>query len=102
MDSKLDAQATAFGERLRRTLHRADESSGMHMYANYAHGDETLEELYGHDPWRVAWLKQLKDKWDPMEKFEFYAPIQHVFILPRCIHFDKGYVASDINGQQSG
>lgn len=48
----------------------------MHTYVNYAHGDETLEELYGYDhAWRVARLKLLKDKYDPTGKFDFYAPI---------------------------
>lgn len=75
MDSKLDARATAFGENLRRTLHETDVSSEMHTYVNYAHGDETLQELYGYDPWRVARLTHLKDKYDPMGRFDFYAPI---------------------------
>lgn len=75
MNSTLDARAIAFGENLRQALHEEDESSEMHTYVNYAHGDETLEELYGYDAWRLARLKLLKDKYDPTRKFDFYAPI---------------------------
>lgn len=47
----------------------------MHAYVNYAHGDETLEEVYGYEAWRVARLRALKEKYDPLGRFGFYAPI---------------------------
>ena len=42
---------------------------------NYASSNETLEELYGYEPWRLAKLRALKQKYDPHGKFDFYAPI---------------------------
>lgn len=65
----------AFGTSFRQALHEADGGAEMHTYVNYAHGDETLEELYGYEDWRLIWLKALKDKYDPLGKFDFYAPI---------------------------
>lgn len=47
----------------------------MHTYVNYAHGDETLQELYGYEAWRVSRLESLKSKYDPKGHFSFYAPI---------------------------
>lgn len=45
-------------------------------YVNYADGDETLEEVYGHEPWRMRKLKGLKEKYDPRGVFNFYVPIE--------------------------
>ncbi|KAF2165952.1 hypothetical protein M409DRAFT_66888 [Zasmidium cellare ATCC 36951] len=44
------------------------------MYVNYAHGYETLEEVYG-EGWRVERLRGLKRRWDPEGAFGFYVPI---------------------------
>jgi len=75
VNSTLDAKAIAFGDNFRQALHIADGSSEMHTYVNYAHGDETLQETYGYEPWRVARLQTLKSKYDPKGQFDFYAPI---------------------------
>ncbi len=42
---------------------------------NYAHGDESLEEIYGYEPWRQQKLQDLKKAYDPLGRFNFYAPI---------------------------
>ncbi|KAL8646740.1 MAG: hypothetical protein Q9226_006734 [Calogaya cf. arnoldii] len=47
----------------------------FNAYSNYANGDETLEQLYGYEPWRLEKLKRLKRKWDPEGKFRFFNPI---------------------------
>lgn len=47
----------------------------LHTYVNYAHGDETLQELYGYEAWRQSRLKSLKTKYDPNGKFNFNEPI---------------------------
>ena len=75
MNSTLDSKAIAFGENFRQALHKADGSAELHTYVNYAHGDETLQEMYGYDAWRAARLKTLKEKYDPEGRFDFYAPI---------------------------
>ncbi|KFY48029.1 hypothetical protein V495_01670 [Pseudogymnoascus sp. VKM F-4514 (FW-929)] len=75
VNSTLDSYAIAFGDNLRKALHKADGSTEMHTYVNYAHGDETLQELYGYEAWRVSRLESLKSKYDPKGHFSFYAPI---------------------------
>ncbi|KAK0638508.1 hypothetical protein B0T16DRAFT_338189 [Cercophora newfieldiana] len=45
-------------------------------YVNYAFGDERLEEVYGDELWRLKQLRSLKRKWDPEQRFGFYAPIR--------------------------
>jgi hypothetical protein len=75
VNASLNTYATAFGDNLRQTLFNATGSADMHTYMNYAHGDETLQELYGYEPWRLARLEALKSKYDPYRRFDFYSPI---------------------------
>ncbi|KAK1143241.1 hypothetical protein N8T08_006941 [Aspergillus melleus] len=44
-------------------------------YVNYAGGGESLESLYGWEPWRLQRLRRLKAKYDPNNRFRFYNPI---------------------------
>jgi hypothetical protein len=44
-------------------------------YVNYANGYESVEEMYGHEPWRIEKLRNLKAKYDPQNRFRFYNPI---------------------------
>lgn len=46
-----------------------------HAYVNYANGNESVEEMYGREEWRVEKLRGLKAEWDPRNKFRFYNPI---------------------------
>lgn len=73
-NASLDAIAADFGTRMRRALF---DGSGqpLHAYVNYAHGDESLEALYGYEDWRLWRLRRLKGKYDPFGKFAYYAPI---------------------------
>ncbi|KAK4652924.1 hypothetical protein QC762_503630 [Podospora pseudocomata] len=73
-NAALDAQAQAFGNQLRNILHAGSGRSQKHIYLNYAYGDETKEEMYGHESWRSAKLLQLKDKYDSRRRFNFYGP----------------------------
>ena len=50
-------------------------SQELHTYVNYAYGNEGPEAWYGPESWRQKKLKALKKKYDPKEKFSFYAPI---------------------------
>ncbi|ORY71065.1 uncharacterized protein BCR38DRAFT_415840 [Pseudomassariella vexata] len=46
-------------------------------YVNYAlnHPYETLEAIYGYEPWRLERLRGLKAKYDPQNRFRYYVPI---------------------------
>ena len=74
-DANLDRPAIKAGNDMREILREGSGSSQLHAYVNYAHGDETLEQMYGYEPWRVARLRALKKQYDPTGKFNFYAPI---------------------------
>ncbi|KAK4039499.1 6-hydroxy-D-nicotine oxidase [Parachaetomium inaequale] len=45
-------------------------------YVNYGYGDETLQALYGYEPWRLEKLRGLKRKYDPDNRFRFFAPLE--------------------------
>lgn len=74
-NSTLDATAIRSGKELRRILHDADGNPELHAYVNYAHGDETLEEVYGFGQGRVERLRALKREYDPNGRFSYYEPV---------------------------
>ncbi|KAK3301708.1 uncharacterized protein B0T15DRAFT_544414 [Chaetomium strumarium] len=45
------------------------------IYVNYAYGDESLQAMYGYEPWRLERLRMLKGKYDPENRFRFFAPL---------------------------
>ncbi|KAI1821333.1 hypothetical protein F4861DRAFT_533018 [Xylaria intraflava] len=47
-------------------------------YVNYAAGYESLESMYGYEPWRLERLRQLKSIYDPKNVFAWY----NSFVLP--------------------
>jgi hypothetical protein len=75
-NATLDSLAQEHGEKLRGLLLEAsDDPKQLRAYVNYAHGVESLESIYGYEPWRIEKLKALKKKWDPQNRMRFYAPI---------------------------
>ena len=44
-------------------------------YLNYAFGDESLESMYVHEPWRLEKLRALKAQYDPHNRLAYYNPI---------------------------
>lgn len=67
--------AVAYGRQGRAILHAGAPAYPLNTYVNYASSDETLEEKYGYEPWRLARLRALKAKYDPQGRFNFYNPI---------------------------
>ncbi|KAK4129230.1 FAD-binding domain-containing protein [Parathielavia appendiculata] len=69
-----DQRAAQLGNQLRQILHQGSGRSQMHTYVNYAYGNESPGDWYGHEQWRQDRLKALKAKYDPKGRFNFYAP----------------------------
>ncbi|KAJ0382623.1 hypothetical protein COL922a_012166 [Colletotrichum nupharicola] len=44
------------------------------VYLNYANGLEPIEQLYGHEAWRLERLRLLKAKYDPLNRFRHFNP----------------------------
>lgn len=70
----LDGTANDINTRIRDALLNGSVST-LKAYVNYARGDESVEELYGHELWRLEKLRKLKKEVDPLGRFNFYAPI---------------------------
>ncbi|KAJ7131605.1 FAD binding domain-containing protein [Mycena filopes] len=76
-DKGWDAEALSAGRAMREIMRDGDGNRGelSVAYVNYAQGDEGVEGWYGHERWRVDKLRALKRKYDPENRFAFYAPI---------------------------
>jgi hypothetical protein len=76
-DEEAKQKAYKFGRAMRDALNEGQFTSGgkRHSYVNYASGEESLEEVYGHEQWRLKKLRTLKKAWDPHARFGFYMPI---------------------------
>lgn len=64
----LDTITNEFNSRIRDALLERD-CSKLVAYVNCARGDESVEGLYGYEPWR------LEKGYDPLGRFNFFAPI---------------------------
>ncbi|KAF2009519.1 FAD-binding domain-containing protein [Aaosphaeria arxii CBS 175.79] len=73
-NSTLDSTAYEYGEKLREAIWQGS-GYPYYAYVNYVHGDETLESIYGYEPWRLQKLRKLKKQYDPFGRFNFYSPI---------------------------
>ncbi len=75
-DAAVDPLAQEFGKKLRGYLLEAsDDPTRLRAYVNYANGDESLEEVYGWEEWRLEKLRKLKARWDPENRMRYYVPI---------------------------
>jgi hypothetical protein len=74
-DSALDDEAVKAGQELRE-IAMEYKPGPLNAYVNYTHGDETVEDWYGHERWRIERLVSLKKKYDPNNRLEYYAPIK--------------------------
>ncbi|CBF82228.1 hypothetical protein AN5258.2 [Aspergillus nidulans FGSC A4] len=66
------AVAREFGERLQIASRNGEIA---HSYVNYAIGGEELPQVYGRDVDRLEKLQMIKTKFDPYNKFGFYASL---------------------------
>lgn len=73
-NTSLDATAHQIGRDIRAALLGGTDER-LDAYVNYAAGDESMEEVYGREPWRLEKLRRLKMEYDPHGRFNFYAPI---------------------------
>lgn len=71
-DANLDTIATNWGAAMREAARGTQQ---RRSYVNYAQGNETVEEMYGYEAWRIEKLRSLKRKYDPRGQFNFFAPI---------------------------
>ena len=73
-DERLDGEASRYGVRMRDAIAEAA-GQEVNAYVNYATGEESVEEMYGHETWRTEKLRRLKREVDPEGRFGFYNPI---------------------------
>lgn len=73
-NASLDAVADDILDRIRAAFVKGS-GSELVAYVNYARGDESIEAVYGYEPWRLEKLRRLKKEYDPFGRFNFYAPI---------------------------
>jgi FAD/FMN-containing dehydrogenase len=74
VDKKVDAEAFRYGKQIRGAIAGAA-GEKLYAYMNYVSGeDETIEEKYGHETWRIEKLRRLKKEYDPKGRFKFYNP----------------------------
>ncbi|CVL11636.1 related to 6-hydroxy-D-nicotine oxidase [Fusarium proliferatum] len=68
-NSEIDNALARFGEEIRRDVAATSGYPEITTFVNYAHGDETLGQIYGKN--KLARLAALKKIWDPKEVFSF-------------------------------
>lgn len=71
-DAALDSEAIEFGKRVRDIWSDAADARENPTYVNFAHGDESLEAIYGSS---LPRLRALKMKWDPEGVFGQWFPV---------------------------
>jgi fumiquinazoline A oxidase len=74
-DKKLDGAVNDWGLGMRQQLSAVSGYDKLHVYQNYAKGDEAPEAVYGYEAWRIEKLKEVKRKYDPHNHFKGFCPI---------------------------
>ncbi|RYC63464.1 hypothetical protein CHU98_g2746 [Xylaria longipes] len=74
-NSTLDEFAKGWARQTRDIWNEGQPSLQPSTYVNYAHGDESIESMYGYEPWRLDKLSSLKATYDPAGHFSHYNPI---------------------------
>ncbi|KAI9689211.1 MAG: hypothetical protein M1822_000949 [Bathelium mastoideum] len=71
-NTSLDAAANAWGSTTRTLLRSTDGVQGHANYVNFAHGDESLNDIYGPN---LPRLQTLKRQYDPYNRLNQWFPI---------------------------
>ncbi|KAF2229869.1 Glucooligosaccharide oxidase [Viridothelium virens] len=71
-DAELDSAANAWGLSVRKLLRSSDGLPEHANYVNFAHGDESLQDIYGTS---LPRLQSLKKQYDPGNRFNQWFPI---------------------------
>ncbi|KAL8730099.1 MAG: hypothetical protein Q9166_004298 [cf. Caloplaca sp. 2 TL-2023] len=72
-----DDIAPQYGHRMRNVFHAGYRPGRpLNTYVNYVYGDESLEQMYWYEGWRLQKLRALKIKWDPFGRFSWFHPIR--------------------------
>ena len=77
-DAKTHEDARNYVDSIRDALYQGVDASRQqkrHAYVNYAKGDESVQETYGYEQWRVEKLRALKKAYDPGNAFGYYVPL---------------------------
>ncbi|KAK1778306.1 hypothetical protein QBC45DRAFT_328750 [Copromyces sp. CBS 386.78] len=69
----VETVADAMGRELRDDYAKTSGYNGLTVYVNYAHGDETPEQIYGRN--KLPRLAKLKKQYDPSSVFGFHNPL---------------------------
>lgn len=68
-DPSIEDTVNAFAKSLRAEYASTSGYEALRVYVSYAHGDESLESIYG--PQKLNRLVRLKNEWDPSNVFGF-------------------------------
>ncbi|KAK0615698.1 hypothetical protein B0T17DRAFT_538844 [Bombardia bombarda] len=74
-EPSLDETALEWAGKTRDLFNEGQPGRLPSTYINYGLGDESLESIYGYEPWRLEKLRGLKHKYDPENRFRYYVPI---------------------------
>ncbi|KAL5341456.1 FAD-binding domain-containing protein [Aspergillus crustosus] len=74
-NADLDPIAIQWAEDKQRLWNEGQPTRRPSAYVNYASGRESLQEMYGYEPWRLERLRRLKAEYDPEGRFSYYNPI---------------------------
>lgn len=69
LGNPVEQAANDFAREMRSDLAATSGFSDLSVYVSYAHGDETLEQIYGKE--KLPRLAALKRTWDPDNVFGF-------------------------------
>lgn len=76
-DYALDEKARFYGRQIQKAFYSGS-AKPLNAYVNYAIGEESNEEIYGHEAWRLEKLRSIKALYDPEGRFNHYSPITAV------------------------
>lgn len=74
-DPTLEKAAQEWAAEVRDQWNNGQPGRLANAYVNYANGFESVENHYGHEPWRIPRLRNLKRRYDPHNRFRFFNPI---------------------------